>query len=159
MISTWVRECQFVIKKLGMISAHAYCLFRYKFTEMMRGMLIGEVNNGNMIVDIRSYRLRSGSGEAFVDLLKTRAIPLLQEFDIMVIDYGSSEVDYLGKAGAYLLRTFDSPGDRQWRERVLYQSSAWRTGPGRDLLDQIEICRCTVVDTCEATVRQMRTVM
>lgn len=126
---------------------------------MMRVVRIPGVNNGNVIVDIRSYRLRSCSGEAFVDLLKAKAIPLLREFDITVIDYGSSEVDELGTAGAYLLRTFDSPLDRQWRERVLYQSTAWRTGPRRDLLDQIQICRCTVVDTCQATVRQMRTVM
>ncbi len=94
------------------------------------------------LVEIRSYALRPGAGDAFHETFVKRALPLLRDAGIDVVAFGRSEHD----ANAwYLIRAFDDLAALRAQEESFYGSAAWRDGPRADVLAAIERYLDTVV--------------
>jgi hypothetical protein len=78
---------------------------------------------GSRVLDIRTYKLVPGGGEAFDRIVHERALPLLHRFGIDVVGYGPS----LDDGDLYcLIRSFDSTADRDEQLEAFYGSDEWR---------------------------------
>ena len=109
-----------------------------------------------MIVEIRTYRLRPGTRDAFVRVMRTEALPLLAAFGIEVLDAGPSLADEDGEETAYLIRTFGSLAEREEQETRFYGSEEWRDGPRERILAPIETYHTVVLDLPAAAVEALR---
>lgn len=96
--------------------------------------------DGRRLVEIRAYRLRPGTRDAFHDVVVREAIPLLRGSGMDVVAHGPSAAD---EQGYYLIRSFADPEDLRAREDGFYGSAAWREGPREAVVSRIE----TYVDT------------
>src|SRR5690606_15311519 len=61
-----------------------------------------------VILEIRTYRLKPGTTEEFVRLMREESMPLLEKFGIRVVRYGASLAAEDGNEEAYLIRAFTS---------------------------------------------------
>jgi hypothetical protein len=104
------------------------------------------------ILEIRTYRLKPGSREDFVRILREEAVPLLHQFGIQVVDCGPSLVDEDGMEEAYLIRAFASLEERDTLEEAFYGSAAWRDGPRTGIVTPIEAYHTVVLEAPEAAV-------
>lgn len=99
-----------------------------------------------MIVEVRTYRLRPGTEEEFVRLMRDEAVPLLKRFGIEVVTCGASLADEDGRRDAYLIRSFDSLEQRDEQEERFYGSREWRDGPRETIVSRIESYHTVVLD-------------
>ena len=99
-----------------------------------------------MIVEIRTYRLRPGTGPEFARLMREEARPLLDDAGIRVLDSGLSLVADEDRLDAYLIRAFDSVEDRDRKEDAFYGSEPWVKGPREAVLACIESYHTVVLD-------------
>lgn len=99
-----------------------------------------------MIVEIRTYRLRPGTGTEFARLMREEARPLLDDAGIRVVDSGLSLVAEDGHEEAYLIRAFGSPEERDRQEDAFYGSEVWVKGPRDAVLACIENYHTIVLD-------------
>ena len=79
--------------------------------------------NGNHIVEIRSYELKPMSRDEFHRLFLEEAFPLLKHWNVDVVAYGPSLHD---ENSYYLMRGYDSLADREQSEDAFYSSDEWR---------------------------------
>jgi hypothetical protein len=87
------------------------------------------------LVEIRSYKLKSGSGARFHDLVITQSMPLLRAYGTEVVAFGPSAHD----GDAYLLiRAYDNLEDRRSSQETFYSSEAWRSGPRQAIIELID---------------------
>ena len=77
-----------------------------------------------MILEIRTYRLRPGTGADFVQVMRDQARPLLTAAGIRVVGCGASLVAEDGHEEAYLMRAFESVAQRDSQEEAFYGSDA-----------------------------------
>ncbi|SCG75845.1 NIPSNAP family protein [Micromonospora inositola] len=103
-----------------------------------------------MILEIRTYRLRPGTIDEFVRVMREEAAPLLASAGIRVVAAGPSLVREDGHEEAYLIRAFSSLAERDEREEAFYGGEAWRTGPREAILSRIESYHTVVLETAEA---------
>ncbi len=99
-----------------------------------------------MIIEIRTYRLRPGTADDFVDIMRERVVPLLREAGIRVVDVARSAVAEDGHEEALLVRAFDSLAQHQELEERFYSSDAWLTGPRTDIVSRIEQYHSVVLE-------------
>jgi hypothetical protein len=109
-----------------------------------------------MILEIRTYRLRPGTRDDFVRVMRDGTLPLLEEFGIQVVDCGTSLVAEDGHDEAYLIRAFPSLEVHRRQEDAFYASDAWLDGPREALLELIESYHTIVLETSEAVVAGLR---
>ncbi|WP_446219763.1 NIPSNAP family protein [Micromonospora sp. IBHARD004] len=109
-----------------------------------------------MILEIRTYRLKPGTIDEFVRLMRQEAAPLLARFGIRVVAAGASLVREDGHEEAYLIRAFPSLAVRDEREEAFYGSDAWRDGPREAILSRIESYHTVVLETAEQSVDVLR---
>ena len=107
------------------------------------------------LVEIRSYRLKSGTRPEFARVFHEEALPLLQARRIDVVAFGGSPDD---PDAAFLIRAFDDLADRERREADFYGSAEWREGPREAVLDCFEVYTDTVITVDDATVQGLRRV-
>lgn len=89
----------------------------------------------NPIIEIRSYNLKPGTGEAFNQLFTNEALPLLLKWGIKVVSHGPS----LHNSDSYfLVRSFNGVEERQQLEDEFYGSKEWKEGPREAILSLIE---------------------
>jgi hypothetical protein len=98
-----------------------------------------------MFLEIRTYRLRPGSSDEFVRVMRDEAVPLLADFGIEVVACGASLIAEDGHEEAYLIRRFPSLADRDEREEAFYTSEAWHSGPREAILSRIETFHTVVL--------------
>ncbi|MET0133735.1 MAG: NIPSNAP family protein [Kibdelosporangium sp.] len=91
-----------------------------------------------MILEIRTYRLKPGTVDDFLAVMREKSMPMLAEAGIRVVDYGKSLVAEDGHEEAYLIRSFDSVEHRAEQEQAFYGSDAWISGPREDIVSRIE---------------------
>jgi hypothetical protein len=89
-----------------------------------------------MFLEIRTYRLRPGTRDAFLGAMEV-AQPLLRRYGIEVVDFGPSLVDEEGHEEAYLIRRFASLEERAAKEDAFYGSADWRDGPRAAVVEPI----------------------
>jgi hypothetical protein len=109
-----------------------------------------------MILEIRTYRLKPGSGDEFVRVMREESRPLLARFGIDVVDCGRSLVAEDGAEEAYLIRAFPSLDARDEQEERFYGSEEWRTGPREAVLSRIESYHTIVLDVPDEAVPVLR---
>jgi hypothetical protein len=87
------------------------------------------------LVEIRSYKLKPGSGSKFHGLVVTQSMPLLREHGTEVVAFGQSVHD----ADAYfLVRAYDNLDHRRSSQETFYSSTAWKNGPRQSIIELIE---------------------
>jgi hypothetical protein len=104
-------------------------------------------------VEIRSYKLKPGSGPEYHRLMAEAALPLLVAQRVDVVAYGQSRHD---RDAYYLIRAFDSLEHRDSAEEAFYGSAAWRQGPREAVLALIETYTEFVIELDEPTVNGLR---
>jgi NIPSNAP len=87
------------------------------------------------LVEIRSYKLKPGSGPGFHDLVVTRSMPLLRDYGTEVVAFGPSVHD---RDAYFLVRAYADLDHRLASQDAFYSSAAWRTGPRQSIIDLIE---------------------
>lgn len=93
------------------------------------------------MVEIRSYRLKPGSGTAFHRLMAEQSLPMLERWGVDVIAFGPSLDDEL----YYLIRGYASAAELQRSQDAFYGSDEWREGPREPVLALIESYLSVVV--------------
>jgi NIPSNAP len=78
------------------------------------------------VVEIRSYRLKPGTGAAFHALVRQHSLPLLAAVQMDVVAYGPSLHD---PDAYYLIRSYESLEHLKASQDAFYSSAAWRQGP------------------------------
>ena len=96
----------------------------------------------NRTVEIRTYRLKAGSGPAFHDAFVHRGVPLVKQSGMDVVAFGFSVND---PNGYFLMRAFASLEDRQATEDAFYSSAVWRKGPRQSIIEHIESYQDTLI--------------
>ncbi|HZE37925.1 MAG TPA: NIPSNAP family protein [Stackebrandtia sp.] len=109
-----------------------------------------------MILEIRTYRLKPGTREEFVRVMRQESIPLLAAHGIAVVDCGASLFDEDGFEEAYLMRSFASLEQRDAQEEAFYSSPQWRQGPREAILSRIESYHTVVMEASDAAVAALR---
>jgi NIPSNAP protein len=104
-------------------------------------------------VEFRSYNLRPGSGPAFHTLVSEKSLPLLHKWNIDVLAAGPSLHD---QDSYFLIRVYDSLGQRQQSQDEFYGSADWRQGPREEIIALIESDTSVVVELSEESVAALR---
>jgi hypothetical protein len=103
------------------------------------------------ILEIRTYRLKPGTRDEFVRVMREESLPLLRTYGIRVLDCGPSLVDEDGHEEAYLIRAFTSLAQHAEQEDGFYSSAAWREGPREAIVSRIESYHTIVIEVPDAT--------
>jgi hypothetical protein len=99
-----------------------------------------------MVLEIRTYRLKPGTGDEFVRVMRDVAGPLVGKHGITVVDTGPSLVAGDGVEEAYLIRSFASVAERGEQEVEFYSDDDWHQGPRAAILGCIESYHTIVLD-------------
>jgi hypothetical protein len=87
------------------------------------------------VLDLRTYILKPGAGEAFGRILEQDALPMLARLGIAVVAHGRSLDD---PDAYYLIRSFASHAERDARLDAFYGSLEWRRRHRDDVLALID---------------------
>ncbi|WP_431676651.1 NIPSNAP family protein [Kitasatospora sp. KL5] len=109
-----------------------------------------------MIVEVRTYRLKPGTGEEFVRVMREESVPLLEQAGITVLGCGASLFAEEGHEEAYLIRSFASLAEHREQEQRFYDSAAWTDGPREAIVSRIEQYHTVVFEVDEAGVQAFR---
>lgn len=101
------------------------------------------------IIEIRTYRLKPGTRDEFVRVMREESLPLLAAAGIRVVAAGPSLVDEDGVEEAYLIRAFASVEDREAQEDAFYASAEWLEGPREAIVSRIESYHTVVLSAAE----------
>ena len=104
-------------------------------------------------VEIRSYNLKPGSRDEFHRLMTEQSMPMLERWQVDVVDYGPSLHD---TDSYFLIRAYDSLEDRQQSQDRFYDSPEWRQGPREPIVALIESYTSVVLEMDDAAVRGLR---
>jgi hypothetical protein len=110
-----------------------------------------------LVLEIRTYRLKAGSGEAFHRVVAEQSVPLLRRFGIDVVRFGPSEQSEDGFVDYVLVRAFESHRAREEQEAQFYGSSEWRSGPREEIVSRIESDHTVVLTLATDAVDALRT--
>jgi len=89
----------------------------------------------NRLVEIRTYRLKPGSGARFHDLVSNQSVPLLRAWGMEVVAFGPSVHD---PDAYFLLRAYDDLAHLQASQDAFYATEAWRQGPREAIIELIQ---------------------
>jgi len=109
-----------------------------------------------LILEIRTYRLKPGTRDEFVRLMREESLPLLKKWGVDVVDAGASLVAEDGAEEAYLVRAFSSIEEREKQEAAFYGSDEWRRGPREAVISRIESYHTIVIEASAEAVRALR---
>ena len=105
------------------------------------------------VIEIRSLKLKPGTRDEFHQLYIKEALPRLKRWDFDVVAHGPSLHD---ADTYYVIRRYDSLGQREQMEDAYYASDDWRKGPREALLALIENYTDIVFELDETTVQGLR---
>jgi NIPSNAP protein len=109
-----------------------------------------------MIVEIRTYRLKPGTMDEFVRVMREEALPLLTAAGLRVLAAGPSAVAEDGHEEAILIRAFESIDARESQEAAFYGSDAWRGGPREAIVSKIVDYHTIVLEVPEELAGSLR---
>ena len=87
------------------------------------------------LVEIRSYKLKPGSGARFHQLVCEESMPLLRAANVEVVAFGPSLHD---PDAYFLVRAYDNIDHRRDSQEAFYSSDAWRNGLRQSIVELIE---------------------
>jgi hypothetical protein len=87
------------------------------------------------VLEIRTYKLKAGSGPAFHRTVVEESMPMLERWGVDVIGFGPSlDDDDL----YYLIRAYPTLAELQQSQAAFYGSDEWRQGPRDAIVSLIE---------------------
>jgi hypothetical protein len=110
-----------------------------------------------MVLEIRTYRLKAGSAAEFGRVVAEQSVPLLRRFGLDVVRFGPSEQSEDGFVDYAVVRAFESHAAREEQEARFYGSSEWRSGPREEIVGRIESDHTVVLTLPAAAVDALRT--
>jgi quinol monooxygenase YgiN len=103
------------------------------------------------LIEIRTYKLKPGYAEQFVEALD-RALPLVRA-SMDVVAFGRSDHE---QESFYLIRAYDSREALESQQDAFYSSQAWRNGPRQALVECIEHYLNTLLWMSASAVEDLR---
>lgn len=94
------------------------------------------------LVEIRSYKLKPGSGARFHELVSNQSVPILREWGMDVVAFGQSLHD---PDAYYLMRSYNDLDHLKSSQDAFYATAAWRMGPRGVIVELIESDSNTVL--------------
>jgi uncharacterized protein YndB with AHSA1/START domain len=111
--------------------------------------------DGKRLVEVRSYRLKPGTLEAFDRVVREQAAPMLREWQTDVVAHGPTA----GEPDGYtLLRSYRDLADRQARQDAFYGSPGWRQGPREAVIGAIDTYLSSTLWMSPAAIDELREV-
>lgn len=87
------------------------------------------------VIEIRTYKLKPGTGPAFHRTVVEESLPMLERWGVEVVAFGPS----LDDDDSYvLIRAYPSLEERQRSQDAFYGSAEWRNGPREAIVSRIE---------------------
>jgi hypothetical protein len=87
------------------------------------------------IIEIRTYKLKAGTGAEFHRAVVEESMPMLQRWGVEVIAFGPSLDD---EDAYYLIRAYSSLEELDRSQDAFYGSDEWREGPREAIVSRIE---------------------
>jgi hypothetical protein len=87
------------------------------------------------ILEIRTYRLKAGSGARFHDLVSHQSAPLLRQWGMDVVAFGQSAHD---PDSYFLLRAYTDLEHLRASQEAFYATEEWRQGPRESIIELIQ---------------------
>lgn len=105
------------------------------------------------VVEIRTYRLKTGVRPAFHALMTETSLPLVRAWGMDVVAFGPCRED----ADAYvLIRAYDDVAHLRASQEAFYGSEAWQQGPREAVLACLESHLSVVLELDEAGLDALR---
>jgi quinol monooxygenase YgiN len=101
-----------------------------------------------MIVEVRSYRIKPGKRDEFIELFETRAVPAQRTYGINVI---GPFLDVENPNKFVFLRSFPSLEDRDRMKEAFYGGELWKNELEElalPLLDSYDVILCEASPGC-----------
>lgn len=101
-----------------------------------------------MIVEVRSYRIKPGKRDEFINLFETRAVPAQRTYGINVI---GPFLDVENPNKFVFLRSFPSLEERDRMKEAFYGSELWKNQLeelAMPLLDSYDVILCETSPGC-----------
>ena len=76
-----------------------------------------------MIVEVRSYRIKPGHRDEFIELFESRAIPALRKYGMQIV---GPMLDVENPNKFVFLRSFPSLEERERMKDAFYRSELWK---------------------------------
>jgi quinol monooxygenase YgiN len=105
------------------------------------------------LLEIRTYRLKPGTIEAFHEVVHTKAVPMLRAKGMDVVAYGRSDHE---EETYFLLRAYTNREALEREQTEFYGSEYWKMGPRSEVVDRIETYVNTLVWLSDVAVASMR---
>jgi hypothetical protein len=93
------------------------------------------VPHDRRILEIRTYRLKAGTGARFHRAVVEKSMPMLERWGVEVVAYGRSLDD---EDLYFLVRAYASLDDLRESQDAFYGSDEWRQGPREEIISMIE---------------------
>ena len=101
-----------------------------------------------MIVEVRSYRIKSGKRDEFIRLFETRAVPVQREYGMKIV---GPFLDVENPNKFVFLRSFPSLEDRDRMKDAFYGGEEWKNeleAIAMPLLDSYDVILCEASPGC-----------
>jgi quinol monooxygenase YgiN len=105
------------------------------------------------LLEVRTYRLKPGTADAFHHAVRTKAVPMLKAKGMDVVAYGRSDHE---EETYFLVRSYASREALETEQAEFYGSDEWKSGPRSELVDKIQTYVNTLLWASESAVDSMR---
>jgi hypothetical protein len=105
------------------------------------------------LIEVRSYRLKPGTLDAFHTLVSTEALPLLHAQGMNVVAHGRCDHE---EQTYFLVRAYASREALAQEQAAFYGSAAWKQGPREALLAMIDTYMNTLLWVSDDAVDSIR---
>ena len=105
------------------------------------------------LVEIRTYRLKPGTRNAFHQAMHSRDVPMLKARGMNVVAYGPSDHE---EETYFLARAYADRAALEREQKAFYTSNEWITGPRQDLVARIDTYLNTLVWLSDEAVQSLR---
>jgi hypothetical protein len=105
------------------------------------------------LLEIRTYRLKPGTIDAFHNAVHTKAVPMLLAKGMDVVAYGRSDHE---EETYFLVRSYASREALEREQADFYGAEDWKLGPKSALVDRIQTYMNTLIWASELAVESMR---
>ncbi len=105
------------------------------------------------LVEIRTYRLKPGTHNAFHQAMHSRAVPMIKARGMNVVAYGPSDHE---EPTYFLARAYADRAALEREQKAFYTSNEWITGPRQELVARIDTYLNTLVWLSDEAVQSLR---
>ena len=105
------------------------------------------------LVEIRSYKVKSGTAALFHGTAARTVVPMLREWGMDVVAFGPSAHE---SDAYFLIRAYDDLADLSAQQEAFYGSSLWRDGPRESIVSRIESYLSTVLWLSPESIEDLR---